>query len=161
MTVPASTMNAPAENVSKAQAQADGGDEAAMWDAYNLLCLGNDVERLRKLMVRYDLFQQVRVRAWDGASLPLVLRRTQLIRCGVAAAFHSETIVGVPLPVRACRHTHTHARTHTRALPLCRTPSVQATHAHARTHPPTHTRSLSVRHLVCKRTALCGRSPWR
>lgn len=31
----------------------------AMWDAYNLLSLGPDVERMRKLLVRYDLFKQV------------------------------------------------------------------------------------------------------
>lgn len=29
----------------------------AIWDAYNLLLLGPDIERLRKLLVRYDLFR--------------------------------------------------------------------------------------------------------
>jgi hypothetical protein len=32
-------------------------DEQAIWDAYNLLLLGPDVERLRKLFARYDLFR--------------------------------------------------------------------------------------------------------
>ncbi len=29
----------------------------AIWDAYNLLLLGPDIERLRKMLVRYDLFR--------------------------------------------------------------------------------------------------------
>lgn len=33
--------------------------EAAMWDAYNYMSLGPDVDRMRKLLVRYDLFKQV------------------------------------------------------------------------------------------------------
>jgi hypothetical protein len=32
-------------------------DDRALWDAYNLLCRGPDIERLRKLLVRYDLFR--------------------------------------------------------------------------------------------------------
>ncbi|MFN7926779.1 MAG: TylF/MycF/NovP-related O-methyltransferase [Blastocatellia bacterium] len=31
--------------------------EAAIWDAYNLLLLGPDVERLRKLLARHELFR--------------------------------------------------------------------------------------------------------
>lgn len=31
--------------------------DSAIWDAYNLLLLGPDIERLRKLLVRYDLFR--------------------------------------------------------------------------------------------------------
>jgi hypothetical protein len=33
-------------------------DEAAIWDAYNLLLLGPDIERLRKLLARYELFRK-------------------------------------------------------------------------------------------------------
>lgn len=33
--------------------------EAAMWDAYNYMSLCPDVDRMRKLLVRYDLFKQV------------------------------------------------------------------------------------------------------
>ena len=32
-------------------------EDQALWDAYNLLCGGPDRERLRKLLVRYDLFR--------------------------------------------------------------------------------------------------------
>jgi hypothetical protein len=32
-------------------------EDQALWDAYNLLCQGPDIERLRKLLVRYDLFR--------------------------------------------------------------------------------------------------------
>jgi hypothetical protein len=34
-------------------------DEQRLWDAYHRLLLGPDVERLRKLMVRYDLFRMI------------------------------------------------------------------------------------------------------
>jgi len=33
-------------------------NDAAVWDAYNLLLLGPDIERLRKLLARYDLFKR-------------------------------------------------------------------------------------------------------
>lgn len=33
-------------------------DDAAIWDAYNLLLLGPDIERLRKLLARYELFRR-------------------------------------------------------------------------------------------------------
>jgi hypothetical protein len=32
-------------------------EDQTLWDAYNLLCRGPDVERLRKLLVRHDLFR--------------------------------------------------------------------------------------------------------
>src|SRR5688572_14044527 len=31
--------------------------DESIWDAYNLLLLGPDIERLRKLLARYDLFR--------------------------------------------------------------------------------------------------------
>ncbi len=34
-------------------------DDQLLWDAYHRLLLGSDVERLRKLLVRYDLFRMV------------------------------------------------------------------------------------------------------
>lgn len=34
-------------------------DESLLWDAYHRLLLGPDVERLRKLLVRYDFFRMV------------------------------------------------------------------------------------------------------
>ncbi|MFO0636493.1 MAG: TylF/MycF/NovP-related O-methyltransferase [Nannocystaceae bacterium] len=36
---------------------ADVDADAALWDAYNLLLTGPDLERLRKLLVRYDAFR--------------------------------------------------------------------------------------------------------
>lgn len=33
-------------------------DQNLLWDSYNNLMLGNDVDRIRKLTVRYDLFKQ-------------------------------------------------------------------------------------------------------
>ena len=33
--------------------------EGKMWDAYNYFSLCPDVDRMRKLLVRYDLFKQV------------------------------------------------------------------------------------------------------
>ena len=46
-------------------------DNQALWDAYNLLCGGPDRERLRKLLVRYDLFRM-------AAPLP-----GDVVECGV------------------------------------------------------------------------------
>lgn len=40
-----------------AQATAAAVDDPALWDAYHRLLLGPDVERLRKLLVRYDFFR--------------------------------------------------------------------------------------------------------
>ena len=46
-------------------------EDQALWDAYNLLCGGPDRERLRKLLVRYDLFRM-------AAPLP-----GDIVECGV------------------------------------------------------------------------------
>jgi hypothetical protein len=46
-------------------------EDQALWDAYNLLCAGPDVERLRKLLVRYDLFRM-------AAQVP-----GDIVECGV------------------------------------------------------------------------------
>jgi hypothetical protein len=46
-------------------------EDQALWDAYNLLCLGPDIERLRKLLVRYDLFRM-------AAEVP-----GDIVECGV------------------------------------------------------------------------------
>lgn len=48
-----------------------GDDEQRLWDAYNLLLLGSDVERMRKLLVRYDFFRMVLDRPGD------------IVECGV------------------------------------------------------------------------------
>ena len=48
-----------------------GVDDAPLWDAYHRLLLGPDVSRLRKLLVRYDLFRRV-------ADLP-----GDIVECGV------------------------------------------------------------------------------
>lgn len=57
-------------------------DDAAIWDAYNLLLLGSDVERLRKLLARYELFRRtidipgdiVECGVLKGTSLMLLLK---------------------------------------------------------------------------------------
>lgn len=46
-------------------------DETSLWDAYHRLLMGPDVERLRKLMVRYDFFRMVVDRPGD------------IVECGV------------------------------------------------------------------------------
>ena len=35
----------------------DLNDQKILWDSYNNLLLGNDVDRIRKLAVRYDIFK--------------------------------------------------------------------------------------------------------
>lgn len=57
-------------------------DDAAIWDAYNLLLLGPDVDRLRKLFTRYELFRMsldipgdiVECGVLKGSSLMLFLK---------------------------------------------------------------------------------------
>lgn len=46
-------------------------EDQALWDAYNLLCRGPDIERMRKLLVRYDLFRM-------AAEVP-----GDIVECGV------------------------------------------------------------------------------
>lgn len=58
----------------------------AIWDAYNLLLLGPDIERLRKLLVRYDLFRMsldvpgdiVECGVFKGTGLMLWLKLLQI-----------------------------------------------------------------------------------
>jgi hypothetical protein len=38
--------------------QAETGSEERIWDAYNDLILGPDLDRIRKMLVRYDLFRR-------------------------------------------------------------------------------------------------------
>ena len=47
------------------------GDEQLLWDAYHRLLLGPDLERMRKLLVRYDFFRMVIDRPGD------------IVECGV------------------------------------------------------------------------------
>ncbi|MBZ0319435.1 MAG: class I SAM-dependent methyltransferase [Anaerolineae bacterium] len=57
-------------------------DDAAIWDAYNMLLLGSDVDRLRKLFTRYELFRMsldvpgdiVECGVLKGSSLMLFLK---------------------------------------------------------------------------------------
>ena len=46
-------------------------DQNLLWDSYNNLMLGNDVDRIRKLTVRYDLFK-------ESMSVP-----GSIVECGV------------------------------------------------------------------------------
>ncbi len=67
-------------------------DSEAIWDAYNLLLLGPDVERLRKLLVRHYLFQLsldipgdiVECGVFKGAGLMLWLKLLHIYAPGSA-----------------------------------------------------------------------------
>lgn len=67
-------------------------DEQEIWDAYNSLLLGPDVDRLRKILVRAHLFQQtltvpgdvVECGVFKGSSLMLFLKMLHIFAAGSA-----------------------------------------------------------------------------